>query len=212
MGMEHVHVEVTPEARVEAASGTRQMMLVRALAVGGTLVVSGVVVAGLPGIARSATSPGRDLEILDFALQLEYLQKAFYDGAVASPAITGALKDFATVVAGHEGEHVQYLQAALGTNASPAPAFTFGDTFASNDAFAAAAATLEDLGVAAYNGQAANLTPKSLAAAAEVVSVDARHAAWIRSIVGKPPADDATDDPMTAEQVTASLQQTGYLG
>ncbi len=114
MDMEHVHVEVTPAARVEADSTTRQTMLVRALAAGGTLVVSGVVVAGLPGIARSATSPGRDREILDFALQLEYLQKAFYDGAVASAEIDGQLRDFATVVAGHEGEHVQYLQTALG--------------------------------------------------------------------------------------------------
>ena len=47
---------------------------------------------------------------------------------------------------------------------------------------------LEDLAVATYNGQAVNLTPASLKAAARIVSVEARHAAWIRSIVGEVPA------------------------
>jgi rubrerythrin len=209
--MEHVHVEVTPSARVEPASSTRQRLLFRALAAGGTLVAGGVVVAGLPGIARSAPSAAADLEILDFALQLEYLQKAFYDAAAASPAIDGKLRDFVTVVVDHEARHVDYLKAALGDKASPSPTFSFGDTFATADGFSAAAATLEDLGVAAYNGQAANLTPERLAAAAQIVSVDARHAAWIRSIVSKPPADQPTDKPMTADEVTAALAKTGYV-
>jgi hypothetical protein len=209
--MEHVHVEVTPGARVEPSSSTRQSLLFRALAVGGTVVAGGVIVAGLPGVARSAPSAAGDIEILDFALQLEYLQKAFYDGAAASAAIDGELKDFVTVVVDHEGQHVDYLKASLGDKATPTPTFTFGDTFATADGFAAAAAMLEDLGVAAYNGQATNLTPESLAAAAQIVSVDARHAAWIRSIVDKPPADQPTDKPMTADEVTAALAKTGYL-
>lgn len=209
--MEHVHVELRPGTRIDDAGSTRQAILAKALAIGGTLAAGGIVVAGLPGIARSATSPEKDLEILDFALRLERLQKAFYDEAVASSGVTGKLHDFATVVAAHEREHVKYLEGALGSKASASPTFTFGGVFASDDSFATAAATLEDLGVAAYNGQAANLTPKSLAAAAQIVSVDARHAAWIRSIVGKPPADRPTDVPMTAEEVTATLEKTGYV-
>ena len=45
---------------------------------------------------------------------------------------------------------------------------------------------LEDTAVAAYNGQAANHETKpTLKAAATIVSVEARHAAWIRDIVGE---------------------------
>ena len=71
--------------------------------------------------------------------------------------------------------------------------------------------TLEDVAVAAYNGQAANLTKGALRAAARIVSVDARHAAWIRSIVGESPAAQAVDAPLSAEQATARLEETGFI-
>ena len=75
----------------------------------------------------------------------------------------------------------------------------------------ATSVALEDFGVAAYNGQATNLTSDALAAAAQIVSVHARHAAWIRSIVGKTPAIQATDRPKTQAQVEAALEATGFL-
>ena len=87
----------------------------------------------------------------------------------------------------------------------------FGKATTDPDAFVAAALALEDTGVAAYNGQATNLTAGALAAAARIVSVEARHAAWIRSIVGKSPAADATDSPMTAAQVLKAVRKTGFL-
>ena len=68
----------------------------------------------------------------------------------------------------------------------PAPPTDFGDATTDPEAFAEAAATLEDVAVGAYNGQAANLTKAGLRAAATVISVDARHAAWVRAIVGPP--------------------------
>ena len=71
--------------------------------------------------------------------------------------------------------------------------------------------TLEDVAVAAYNGQAANLTKGALQAAATIISVDARHAAWIRSIIGESPAADAVDAPLTAEEATATLDESGFL-
>ena len=63
--------------------------------------------------------------------------------------------------------------------------------------------------MAAYNGQATNLSRATLEAAAKVVSVEARHAAWIRSIIGEPPAPDATDTPLSADEVLEGLQQIG---
>ena len=65
---------------------------------------------------------------------------------------------------------------------------------------------LEDAGVLAYNGEASNLTRKSLAAAAEIVSVEGRHAAWIRDIVGVPPAPRAADPGKPAQDVIEQLR------
>ena len=63
--------------------------------------------------------------------------------------------------------------------------------------------------MAAYNGQATNVSKPTLEAAATVVSVEARHAAWIRSIAGEPPAPDATDTPLSAPQVRQGLERIG---
>ena len=70
---------------------------------------------------------------------------------------------------------------------------------------------LEDTGVAAYNGQGANVTKKVLAAAASIVSVEARHAAWIRDIAKKLPAPAAFDASKTADQVLSAVNATGFI-
>ena len=112
----------------------------------------------------------------------------------------GALRDYAEIVLEHEKAHVAFLKQALGAAAEPAPRFDFGGKTEDAEAFAAAALTLEDLAVATYNGQAVNLTPASLKAAARIVSVEGRHAAWIRSIVGDVPATDATDPAVKEDE------------
>ena len=61
--------------------------------------------------------------------------------------------------------------------------------------FARTAIRLEELGLAAYNGAATSLTPDALADAARIVSVEARHAAWIRDIAGANPAPRAAEPP-----------------
>jgi hypothetical protein len=193
-------------------TSSREHVLRRAVVAGGTLLLGGDVVAGLPRLAASAPqSAAQDAEIFNFALLLEYLQSAFYGEAVERGELTGELLEFATLVGEHERAHVEYLRDALGDDARDEPTTDFGDATADPDAFAAAAVTLEDIAVAAYNGQAANLTKDALRAAATIVSVDARHAAWIRSIVGEPPAADAVDRPLSADQVTARINETGFL-
>lgn len=115
------------------------------------------------------------------------------------------------MVVNHERAHVDYLIDALGSEARDEPTTDFGNANSDPDAFGAAAVTLEDVAVAAYNGQAANLTKGALQAAATIISVDVRHAAWIRSIIGEPPAADAVDAPLTAEKATARLEEIGFL-
>jgi hypothetical protein len=162
--------------------------------------------------AGAAPSPAQDRKIFNYALLLEYLQAAFYGEGVDHGGLKGEVREFAEIVAEHEREHVQYLQKALGSQARKRPQFSFGDATRDQRKFLAAAVLLENTGVAAYNGQAANLTKKALAAAAEIVSVEGRHAAWISDLAGKEPAPRAADPGATAGEVISILRGTGFLG
>jgi rubrerythrin len=194
-----------------AGGSSRAELLRRAIVAGGALTGGGILIAGLAGPGSSAPSPAQDVRILNLVLLLEYLESSFYTEAHAKHAFKGELRQFVTVVGAHEREHVAYLKKALGARARKRPRFDFGDATVNREKFIAAATALEDTSVAAYNGQAGNLTPDALAAAATIVSVEARHAAWIRSIAGELPAAEATDTPKTEAEVMRALRKTGFL-
>lgn len=158
--------------------------------------------------AAAAPSKAQDARILQLVLQLEYTQVAFYEHALQH-GLGGRLREFARTALGHERAHLAAIRKALGTAAGPEPTFRFGASVNSADAFVRAAIDLEDVAVAGYNGQAPNLTKQTLAAAAEIVSVEARHAAWIRALAGKVAAPEPVDKPITAEQVARRLHQIG---
>jgi rubrerythrin len=190
---------------------SRAQFVARAVLAGGTLAAGGAVVAALPRLAASAASPAQDQKILNFALRLEYMEAAFYAEAFANGEFSGDLRTYVSVVRLHEEAHVAFLQKALGDKADKEPKFDFGDATSDPGRFTAAAIALEEAVIAAYNGQAANLTKETLAAAGKIVSVEARHAGWIRAIAGKDPAPDATDQPKTAAEVQAYVDQTGFV-
>jgi rubrerythrin len=159
--------------------------------------------------ATAAPSPLQDRAIFNFALLLEYLQSEFYRQAVERGRLRGDVRRFAEVVAQHEAAHVAFLRKALGSHARPKPTFAFGEAVANERAFLDAAVTLENAGVLAYNGQAANLTKPALAAAAEIVSVEGRHAAWISALAGKAPAPRAADVGAPSADVLQTLRAAG---
>jgi Ferritin-like domain len=184
----------------------------RLTAVGaGTVALGAVLAAGAPRLGLSGISQARDVEILNYALVLEELTAAFYARAVNGGALQGELAEFADVAAGHEREHVEVIRKALGSQARAAPRFAFGNAVTSPDRFAKTALALEELAVAAYNGQVANVSKPVLQAAAGIVSVDARHAAWIRAIRGRPPSSQATDVAKTRKQVLQQVDRTGFV-
>ena len=158
-----------------------------ALALAG-VTVGGVVLGEHADPALSRPSAKQDAEILNFALLLEFIQAAFHAEGLQRAKLTGELRTFAQTAVKHEDEHVAALQAALGSAARTAPKIDFGDDTADADRFSLAALKLEDLGVAAYTAQAPNLTTPALKAAARIVSVESRHAAWIRDLRGMNPA------------------------
>ena len=147
--------------------------------------------------------------MLNLLLVVEYTESAFYAEALRRDGLGGELRSFAKHVLEHERAHLALLKQVLGDAAAKEPEHDFGDATLDPEAFADAAARMEDLAVAAYNGQAANVTPEAFAAAARIVSVEARHAAWIRSIVERDPAPQTTDKPKTEAQVRAGLEKLG---
>ena len=189
----------------------------RALQLGAAAVpavlIGDALVGGVEALAAGAAAPSakQDAVILGFGLLIEELQAAFYDAALDRAGLKGELRQFAEVVGGHEHEHVTFVRGALGPKAPKTPRFAFGAAVRTPKRFADTAVALEDLGVAAYNGAAPSLTPGALAAAARLVSVEARHAAWIRDLTGRNPAPRAADLPMAAAAVTAALNRTHFV-
>jgi rubrerythrin len=141
--------------------------------------------------SSSAEGKKGDLHVLNYALTLEYLETAFYNEVIAS----GVIKDpkigsLAKGLAETEQEHVDALKATitqLGGTPVKAPKTNFGPTIDKGaQAILEAAATVENLGAAAYLGQAGNISSKAvLAAALSIHSVEARHAAALNELVGR---------------------------
>jgi rubrerythrin len=170
---------------------------------------AGIALVGVPALVAAAGSPEQDVRVLNLLLMVEYTESAFYTEALQQGGLTGELRSFAEQVLAHEEAHLALLKSVLGKAAADEPRYDFGDATSDPDAFADAAARLEDVAVAAYNGQAANVTPEAFAAAARIVSVEARHAAWIRSVVGNDPAPQTTDEPRNEAQVRSALARLG---
>lgn len=146
----------------------------------GALGVMGGIASGKP----SSSSSSQDLDILNYALALEYLESSFYAEALSKGSTSGEIQTFAKTVAAHEAAHVSGLQKALGSSAIKEPSFNFQGTTDSQSKFAATAFALENEGTKAYLGQAANISnPQYLVVAGQILSVEARHSAWIGDIL-----------------------------
>jgi Ferritin-like domain len=188
---------------------TRARALETALLAVAGLAVGGLVIAELPEAADSRPSAKQDATILNFALLLEYVQGGLYEAALRGAGLKGELRQYAHVVSGNERAHAALLRKALGSAARTAPKLDFGEDA---QRFTAAAIKLEDLWVAALNAQGPSLTKAALTQAARIVSVEARHAAWIRAIGGQVPAPEATEPTASAQQVAGALKASGYVG
>ena len=128
-----------------------------------------------------------DVGILNYALTLEYLETAFYADVVKSGLFKGA--DLATIrkFGNEEAEHVQALtQAVKSLGGKPAPEPKAEFPLKSAKSVLELAGTVENLGAAAYLGQAANIeSPEVLASALAIHSVEGRHAAALNTLLGK---------------------------
>lgn len=190
-----------------AGEATRADFFRTAALSGGALVAGGVVLGGLPALALGAPSKKQDVAILNYALTLEYLETEFYALANANAGLSGELATFAKTAGAHEAAHVAALKTVLGRAAVKKPTFDFGGATKSAGSFASAAQAIEDLGVSAYAGQGPRIKQGAvIKAALSIHSVEARHAAWIRSINKATPAPAAFDP---ARDMKAVLKVAG---
>jgi hypothetical protein len=150
-----------------------------------------------------------DTGIAIYALVLEYFETDFYGKAIASGKLTGRVLEVAKRFQAQEGDHVKALEAVvtqLGGQVPERPQTKFSFTTAT--AILQQAVAIENLGAAAYLGQADRIQSKDLLGAAlSIHSVEARHAAALSVAVGLDPAPDgAFAVPQTASNVITAIQ------
>ena len=170
--------------------------------------------------SKSIAADVPQADVLNFALNLEYLEAEFYlygttgaglsasdTGTATGPTTGGAMAPLTGMtltimqeIAADERLHVRYLRTALGSAAVPKPAINLaalGNAFASQAAFIGLARAFEDVGVSAYGGAATLLSGANLQAAAQILATEAYHAGNVRlqaveQAVAQSPVD-ATD-------------------
>ena len=189
----------TSFAQLHAAPSRREFL--RVLGLGGTIAL-------LPALSAacgsdSPTEPGNGIPgsgspvLIDFALGdvaivqlasvLEQIEADFYSRVVAAfetSNITASEQAVLTEIRNHELAHRAFLEGTLGADAAVPITTTFrGVSFGDRAAVLAAARTLEDLGIATYNGAAQYLaSTTTLLALAKIASVEGRHASTVRDL------------------------------
>jgi hypothetical protein len=176
--------------------------------------------AALAGLALTAANPmaaGRafaseslqianDIDILNFALTLEYLEATFYEQVVAGGQLSGDVLRYLTTIRDHELAHVDELTRVInvlgGTPVQRLNAYNFSD-LSTQDLILQVAQNIEEIGVGAYTGAARLFTDKTtlLPAAASIQQVEARHTGVIRYLRNQPIASSSYGPIFTTDEV-----------
>jgi hypothetical protein len=161
------------------------------------------------GAGETAEFGKGDIGILNYALTLEYLETAFYADVIKSGLFVGAELETIRKFGAEEAEHVEALTAAvkqLGGKPAPEPKAEF--PLKSAKSVLELAGTVENLGAAAYLGQAANIqSPEVLASALAIHSVEGRHAAVLNTLLGESiTPDGAFAKPADVKTVLKSVE------
>jgi rubrerythrin len=217
---------------------TSRKRFLRGLGGGGAAAAAGVLLAACGKDKKSTVGAGAtttaattsnassgvkgDIKIVNYALTLEYLEAQFYadvidSGLVKDPKVAALAKKFGET----EQLHVDALTAAvkkLGGPPAEKPTASFQSVIDGGlKKVLETAATVENLGAAAYLGQAGNISNKEiLAAALSIHSVEARHAAALNELVGRgfkgdsplsgSIPDGAFAKPMSMDEVLAAVK------
>jgi len=143
---------------------------------------------GVENVMTGATLDFKDdTGVLNYAYALEQLEAAFYVKVASAPpsSFTTAQKAYFQDIQFHEIAHRELFKNALSTSAIGSLEVDFSAIdFTNATSVLNAAIAFEDLGVAAYNGAGVRLKSTDfLVLAGKIVSVEARHAAYVRDLV-----------------------------
>jgi rubrerythrin len=149
------------------------------------------VLNSIPHVAKADTASL--IDVLNYALTLEYLEYRYYQMGLDSGVIDAAERVIFQTIRDHELAHVRFLQEVIGNvlkgSAVSEPEFDFTtggnfSPFTDYPTFLALSQAFEDTGVRAYKGQAANVQESDvvLTAALSIHSVEARHASMVRRL------------------------------
>ncbi len=168
-------------------------------------LMAGAVAVGCGSDAPYVDAAGQaETDVLNFALNLEYLEATFYSYIVTGKDIDSGLTgggpapqnappqinfanqqsaDLFAEIAFDEISHVQALRSVLNSTAIARPQLNFAALAAiSASNYIQHARLFEDVGVTAYAGAAAALTGGNVTAAAQILAVEGFHAGALRLI------------------------------
>jgi hypothetical protein len=189
--------------------GTTRAGFLRSAALGSAAMLAAV---ATPSASAAEVS---DVDILRFGLRFERLQATFYTqaeelGTIAS--MSDEKRRWARTLGAHERAHVKIIKSVLGPKAEGPPTFDFGDANETDAGFTRTAVAMEDLTVALLGGVTPRIQDRGLTAALfGLLTVEARHAAWARHIVGANPAPHAFDEPRTLASVRNAVARTRFI-
>lgn len=163
-------------------------------------------IASRTAFATSDPQASSDLDILNYALTLEHLETAAYRLAIGSGLLSGAPLKFFQQFGAHEATHVDTLVKTItslgGTPVQAQASYNF-PKFGSQSEVLTYFQTVEELGAAAYLGQAPRIqNPDLLTAAVSIHNVEGQHAAILSDLIGVSPSP-LFAAPKTMEEVLA---------
>jgi hypothetical protein len=203
--MTHIKTGHPELHQVEVHGTTRSGFILRG-ALGAAAVYGAGAVAPFVSSALGASASG-DIDILNFALTLEYLEADFYLHKAKSVKLGGQAKALASLFGSQEQEHVDALTKAIkAAGGTPVKKPTFVFPVTDEASFLKLAYTLENTGVGAYNGAGPSLKSKELlTAAGSIVQVEARHAAAVGLLTHRPiTPNGGFDKALTKDKVLAA--------
>lgn len=187
----------------------------------GIFGLGGIALASVPGVlnaqpmsrGKTLTFNADDVGILNFALLLEELEAAFYAAVISSGKITNSKElEYMQFLGSQEAAHVTFLRTVLANQVLFATqdlsfnSSSLNNLLSSRASILNTAVALEDVGVHAYNGAGPSMTnPTFLLAAGSIVSVEARHAAGVRALLGRPVTEPDSDRLVNDANLNASL-------
>lgn len=162
----------------------------------GAMMLGGLNLSAMAATSPTTKSAKQDLDILNYALTLEYIEAEFYaafnvGGPYASKLSNARVKEYAKELAEQEQGHVDFLIAtikSLGGTPIAKPALTFAplipdESKLNDEMFLQLAVLFEPVGTRAYLGQADRIMNADvLTAAASVLAVEANHVSGIQQL------------------------------